>query len=209
VWPAVQHGVEEPIGLRPAGVIHGAAAGPSVLSAAISAYRSQARALVHSRLTVGRCHADDLCDFVEREATEKPEFDDLRLARIARSQIIKRLVNRHDVAHRTRECAGGCSDIDELYRAAVDPPRPASGQVDQNLPHDARRHRHEMRAVLPADVTPAHQTRERLVHQSGRLQQMSRALATQVLVREPAQLRFHERDELLERRGIAFSPRDE
>jgi hypothetical protein len=38
---------------------------------------------------------------------------------------------------------------------------------------------------------------------------MSRALATQVLVREPAQLRLHERDELLERRGIAFSPRDE
>ena len=66
-----------------------------------------------------------------------------------------------------------------------------------------------MGPVLPADVTPANKTNKCLVHQGGRLQQVSRPLTAKVSVRESAQLRLDERNQLLEGCGIPFSPCDE
>lgn len=74
------------------------------------------------------------------------------------------------------------------------------------MAHQSGRHRQEMRSILPTHVTPSHQTHERFVDQAAGLKQMARALAPEIPARKLAQLRLHERDELVECGMVPFSP---
>jgi len=64
-----------------------------------------------------------------------------------------------------------------------------------------------MTAVLPSDLPCTGQTQKGLVDERRRLQRVPLALPAHVATRQPAQLRFHERNELFERRIIAVAPR--
>jgi hypothetical protein len=63
--------------------------------------------------------------------------------------------------------------------------------------------------VLPTDVPPGQQAHESLIDEGRCLKDVSWTLASQVPTSELAKLRFDEWDELVERRTVSCSPRDE
>ena len=83
----------------------------------------------------------------------------------------------------------------------------ASG-VHEHPPHDAGRHRKEMRAILPLHVTDIDELQVRLVDERGWLERVAVAFVPHVAPGDAAQLRMDHRHELLERSFIPVSPGD-
>ena len=79
--------------------------------------------------------------------------------------------------------------------------------IHQNATHESRRHRQKVRAILPVDVLSVDQTQVSLVHQRRRLQAVTGPLTSHAAAGDAMQLPLHDRNELLERRLVAFSPR--
>ena len=79
--------------------------------------------------------------------------------------------------------------------------------IDQDAPHEMRRHANEMRAILPAHLSGVDQPHERFVDERRRLQRVAAALASHVAAGQPAQLRFDERQQPLQGRLVAIGPR--
>ena len=78
--------------------------------------------------------------------------------------------------------------------------------IDQDAPHDARRHREEVRAILPRDVLHVDQPQVRLVDQRRRLEAVARTLAGHAAAGDPVQLAVDERNQPLEGVLVALSP---
>ena len=81
--------------------------------------------------------------------------------------------------------------------------------VHQNAPHHLRRHREEMRAILPPHALITHEAHVRLIHQRRRLQAMARTLASHVAARQSVKLLIHDRGQPFERARVAVGPRAE
>ena len=75
--------------------------------------------------------------------------------------------------------------------------------------HQLGRHGHEMGAVLPTDVAPAHQANERFVHQGSCLKHMARTLTPEIPSREVAKLCLDERYEPVQSGLVPFPPGNE
>ena len=78
--------------------------------------------------------------------------------------------------------------------------------IHQDLSHDSRGQIKKVRAVLPANLPCTGQAQERFIDQCGRLQGVPLPLASHIASGQPAQLRFHQRNELLERCVVAVAP---
>lgn len=79
----------------------------------------------------------------------------------------------------------------------------AAGVIDQDLAHDAGRHREEMRAVLPLRLFLIYQPNISFMDQSRCLQRVVRPFAAEVSGREPAKLVVNQRYQL--RLGVLAS----
>ena len=113
-----------------------------------------------------RRHTDDFRNFFKTEAAKKSQLDDLRLPWVAVGQFPQRIVYRDEIA-RPIGCDAVCGrDISDLNGASVGAPGPAARQVHENVPHQQRRHRHEMSAILPVDLPPVQQANKRLLFTS-------------------------------------------
>ena len=125
MWLALERRVKEPIRCGPTVVVHGASSSTgrvAMPSVAIIARRSQARAFVHSRLTViGATPRTSAISSSVRPPKNRSSHD-LRLPWIALGQIIQRLVYRHDVAKRIGGRSFSIRYINELDHSAVDCP---------------------------------------------------------------------------------------
>ena len=75
--------------------------------------------------------------------------------------------------------------------------------VDQDVTHRARRHREEMRAVLPRDVIQANELEVRLVRERGGAQRVAGPFVPQRAVRQTAQRVVDQRHEPVERLPVA------
>ena len=67
-----------------------------------------------------RRNTDDFGDLVECQTAKESELDDLRFSWIALSQVIERLVYRHDVRKRIGGCWLSVRYINEVDQCAVD-----------------------------------------------------------------------------------------
>src|SRR6266511_1487283 len=78
--------------------------------------------------------------------------------------------------------------------------------IDEYAAHQARRDAQEMRPVLPAKPLRVDEPDECFVHQRSDLQRVTPPLARHVGPRQPAELRLHEQEQLLERGLVAVAP---
>jgi hypothetical protein len=84
----------------------------------------------------------------------------------------------------------------------------SASDIDENPPHDAGRHRKEMRAILPLHVTDIDELQVRLVDQSGCLKGVASTFMPHVAPGDAAKLGMDHGNELLERGFITLSPGD-
>ena len=111
---------------------------------------SHARAFAHSRLTVIGATPSTSAISCKREPAEESELDDLGLSWVSLGQFPQRVVYRHEVTGAVgRRGLLGLRDIHDADATPVGTFCPASGQVDQDVPHQAGRHRQEVGSVLP------------------------------------------------------------
>ena len=78
--------------------------------------------------------------------------------------------------------------------------------VHQNPPHRARRHRHEVAAVLPRHVLRIDQPQVDLVHERGRLEAVSDPFTGHAAPSDLVEFLMDERNQLLEGGFVALRP---
>jgi hypothetical protein len=81
--------------------------------------------------------------------------------------------------------------------------------IDENLPHQSRRNREELRAVLPSYASQVYEAQVRLVDERGRSERVIGPLRTQSPARDPTQIVIHNLDQPAGRDPIALAPRYE
>ena len=136
---------------------------------------SHARAFAHSRLTViGATPSTSAIS--SRVRPPKNRSSTIWAFRGSRSASSRRASS---IATRSRDRSGAAASpasstsTTRMLRPSG-PFGPASGNVDQDVPHQPGRHRQEVGAVLPTDVPPVQQADERFVHQGRCLKHMAR-----------------------------------
>ena len=85
----------------------------------------------------------------------------------------------------------------------------ASARVDENPPHQSRRHREEVRAVLPMHLLHFDEPEVRLVDERRRLQRVAGSLTAHVVAGDAPQFLIDERQQRVERVGIPLVPGQE
>ena len=78
--------------------------------------------------------------------------------------------------------------------------------VHEDPSHQPSGDAHEVRAILPTDLTGIGKPEKRLVDERGRLEGVVFPLAAHARAGEPAQLGFDERHQLIECRLVAVAP---
>jgi hypothetical protein len=146
-------------------------------------------------------------DLALGQTAEVAQLDDPALPRIEDEQLFEGGLQQQDLAsgrpHRADAVVEG--DAQRGLRAFLCP-APA-GAVDEDAPHDLRRHPEEMRAVLPGHTALSDQPEIRLIHQRRWLQRVVRPLVTQVGRRTPPQLLIYQRQQVVACLEVAVPPR--
>src|SRR5262249_37596000 len=150
-----------------------------------------------------RRHIERFGGVLDAEAGEKPELDDPRLLGIDLLEAVQRVVERW----KDRFGVGG--DRERVgERHAVHPAPPllsatGAGTLNKNLPHRPRRDADEVAFVVPGCAGTG-EAQVSLVDKRRRLQRLTRAFATDIGARQPAELVVNERRKLLSR--LRFTP---
>ena len=69
-----------------------------------------------------------------------------------------------------------------------------AGMIHKNLPHQARRNRKELCAILPSHAAQVDEAQVRLVHERGWSQRVVGPLRAQPPARDPTQILVHNSD---------------
>ncbi len=85
----------------------------------------------------------------------------------------------------------------------------SAGVIDEDLAHQLRRHRKKVRPVLQRQSVHIHESQVDLMHERRRLEGVPRLFALETAARHAAQLVIHERDQTVERLGVALAPGQE
>jgi hypothetical protein len=133
------------------------------------------------------------------------QLDDRRLAGVELGEPFQHVVQIEDVHRGPRDDSRDVLELD-LHRAAAPLLAPPAARViDQDPPHGARGHRHEVRLVLPRDVG-VDQTEVGLVHERAGLQRVIGAFRFESPAGDPRQLVVDERKQAVEGRCLAAPP---
>jgi len=81
-----------------------------------------------------------------------------------------------------------------------------SRDIDEDAPHQPRRHREEVRAVLPAHVLDVEQTDGGLVDERRGLQTVADPFAGHTAARTPMQFRVNDGNQTVQRLIVAVAP---
>ena len=84
-----------------------------------------------------------------------------------------------------------------------------AGVIDEDLAHQLRRHRKKVRPVLQRQPVHIHQSQVDLMHERRRLKGVPGLFTLEMAARHAAQLVIHERDQTVERLGVALAPGQE
>ena len=96
----------------------------------------------------------------------------------------------------------------ERVTAALGPAASAGG-VHENASHDPSGYAEKVRAVLPLDIVPVHESHVRLVDQRGRLEDVTGSLACHLPGSHAVQLLLHEWCKGGQGALISLTPRDQ
>jgi hypothetical protein len=150
------------------------------------------------------CDAQNFSRLLECQTYEIPQFDQLRLARIARREFFQRFVYRQQLVvwrgrgdvqvlpgHRRRASAafGGLA---------------AAGAIDENAAHRLGGDGKEVLASIPVWLCSRGDFQPRFMHESGGLERVLVAFPRQAMRRQPAQFIIDQRQQLRPRARIAI-----
>ena len=85
----------------------------------------------------------------------------------------------------------------------------SAGVIDEDLPHQLGRQCKEVGPVLDRHAVHIHKSQIDLMNERRRLQWVQRRFCLQTAARHAAQLVVHDRDQAVERRGVALTPGQE
>ena len=166
-----------------------------------------ARAVCHSRVTVVRESDNNEATSLFGKSAEVPKLDDVSLTRIDVAEIAERAIQQQNLAVNGLSCADAIVQRD-LHTGAGTLRRPMLARViDKDASHHLRRHREEMRAVLPRDTLRANQADICLVDERRGLQSMVATLAPQIRRCSPPQFAIHDGDQVFAGLHVSLSPR--
>jgi hypothetical protein len=78
--------------------------------------------------------------------------------------------------------------------------------IDQDVPHERRGEREEVRAIPQADAATLHEAQIRLIEERRGLERMTRRFAPHMPPRQLTQIPIDQRHQPLERRVVALPP---
>lgn len=156
-----------------------------------------------------RRHVERRRRFRDGQSAEEAQFDDAALPVVESLERLQRQIesdeirsaldrDRHRVIERRPDGAAAPFGV-----------RLRPGDVDEDAPHEPRRHRKEMRPILPVDACDTSEPKVGLIEQGRRLQAVSGPFSGHAGSRDPVQLAVDERHELIEGGGVASRPRPE
>jgi len=143
-------------------------------------------------------HADDFGGFLGRHSPKEAHFDETRLEGVVVFQLLKRFIDGEDLG-RLLDGSGDClvegrEDRSLVTLAGIVGPR----MIDEDLPHDLRRHAEEVRPACVIRLMLFDQTGIRFVHERGRLQCMVLTFVVEIAASQPLQFGVQERDQAVE-----------
>ena len=135
--------------------------------------------------------------FGSGHADEETQLDDLGLDRIARGQLVERVVDGQKMV-----LVGGHGDvhvfeIHPLQAAAVTAGEFAAGVVNEKMPHGLGGGGKEMRAIFEGRVVVPDQAHPDLMHQGSGLEGVARRALGHFIRRQLAQFRIDQRQQLI------------
>jgi hypothetical protein len=177
-----------------------------VRSAPPSSRFNHAFAVRHSRLAVEGDTFTDVRGLVDREPAKRAQLDDPGQVGIDGRQTTERVIERQQ-----RHLLGSGDLLCVVNRDTLDAVTALScamttRMVDENAAHRLCGHAEEVRSILPVDLALIDETQVDLVDERRRLQRVIHALASELTGSDAAQLGIQERQELVERGGVAATP---
>jgi hypothetical protein len=148
-----------------------------------------------------------VCRFVDAQAAEIPQLDDLAPPRIKDGQALERPIQRDEIDRAFGRHKRRFVEADLLGAAAA--LRVASGArvIDEDSPHEPRGNPKKVSAILPAGRFAVRESQKHFVHKGGGLKCVTFSLATHVTAGKAPHFSFDERDQAFERRAVAVAPR--
>ena len=114
------------------------------------------------------------CRFLHAQPAEEAQLDDTALPLVELRQRFERVVERHEVLPRLLRDDERFVERDLHRVAATLLIAPCARVVDEDAPHDARRHGEEVRAIVPGNGFPVDQPDVRLVDEGRGLEAVAR-----------------------------------
>jgi hypothetical protein len=151
----------------------------------------------------------DFGRFLDGEAPEVAQLDDLRLPTIEGGQTLEGFVQRQDI-----DPAGFRGDLIFDQGHALQPPaallgEPFPGVIDEDSPHHPGGDAEEVRPVAPLRLSLVNEPHVGFVNERRWLQRMTGWFSLHVAGRQTAQVPVNERQQVLEGIPIPVAPGDE
>jgi hypothetical protein len=171
------------------------------------------QATIEPRLGQGPFALDRSRRYLERfgrlgdvESGEESEFDDAALPGVDGGQCFERLIEGEHVHARRLSSGRHVLQTHDRGAAATLFGMLPAGVIDEDLTHQLRRHRKKVRPVLQRQSLHVHEPQVDLVHERRRLEGVAWLFSLEMAARHAAQLVIHERDQAVERCGVALAP---
>ena len=151
--------------------------------------------------------AHRFCRLFQGETTKEALLENSALAGIDLFEASQRIV---ELGERVGLAVGDRERLRQLDRsgaaAAATCSAPRSRVIDEQPPHDPRRHRQKVRAVAKASTAQVDQLEIRLMDERRGIQRGARVLVPEALMGDTAEMLVHERDKLVQRVSLPLAP---
>ena len=144
--------------------------------------------------------------FFHAESTEEAQLDHAGFALVYRSERVQCLVESDKFAGAPATEFGKFVEVHSFRVAAAFVSQPSSCTVEQDVPHNLRRHRKEVRPVLPVDVGYINQFQIGLMNEGRGLHRVPRTFVLELVSRDTPKGAINVWSEPVESSPIAIGP---
>src|SRR5580692_83801 len=139
----------------------------------------------------------DIGDFLDSQAAEEPQFDDLALASVDEGEPFESVVDGDEVGAGSHGYTQLLVELERCDTTAALLGLMGTRPVHENMTHDLGAHSKEVTAVLPVAWPPLHEPKVGLVNECCRLQGVAGAFVRHVPLCNAMEFVVHERDKRL------------
>jgi hypothetical protein len=137
-------------------------------------------------------------NFLDSQAAEEPQFDDLALARVDESEPFERVVDGDEVGAGPYGHPQLLVELKRRNTTASLLGLMGTRPIHEDMSHDLGADSEEVIAVLPVALRSLHKPNVRLVHESRGLQGVAGTFVRHIPLRDAVELMVHERNKRLQ-----------